>query len=156
MMGRRLPDIPYRDDPKNPEPGDYWKYTGIDLGTNHPTNLTRTVWGICLPDNSGIDLLMSHTVREETDGTISVRPGDGSSNSILHHDGRGSGWHGYIEHGEWSSVGPVTAESTPTYTPTKDEEKIMGKFDEYGVEDSPPTPNGNCLGTPQGEGDQDA
>jgi hypothetical protein len=41
-------------------------------------------------------------VREEDDGTISVRPGDGSSNSILLSGAFGKTWHGYIEHGEWS------------------------------------------------------
>lgn len=45
-----------------------------------------------------------HTVREHEDGTISVRPGDGSSNSILISGSRGRKWHGYIEHGIWRTA----------------------------------------------------
>jgi hypothetical protein len=37
-------------------------------------------------------------VREHEDGTISVLPGDGSSNSILV-SRRDKSWHGYIRHG---------------------------------------------------------
>lgn len=45
-------------------------------------------------------MLPVHTVREHEDGTISVRPGDGSSNSILVKQGDGQQWRGYIDHGE--------------------------------------------------------
>lgn len=48
--------------------------------------------------------LEHHTVREEDDGTISVRPNDGSSNSIQITGGQGREWHGYIEHGVWQAV----------------------------------------------------
>lgn len=103
MKGRRLPDTGFGDLPERDlQPGDYWKYTGIDLGDKYPSNLTRTVWGIYSPDGNGIGTLISHTVREHEDGTISVRPNDGSSNSILHKGGNPERtWHGYIEHGEW-------------------------------------------------------
>jgi hypothetical protein len=48
-------------------------------------------------------MLSIHTVREEDDGTISVRPGDGSSNSILiKYRAEPTWWHGYIEHGVWN------------------------------------------------------
>lgn len=71
--------------------------------TGRDGNLTKTVWGYTSPDGNGLGTLAIHTVREEEDGTISVRPGDGSSNSILHKGGgTGKVWHGYIEHGVWS------------------------------------------------------
>jgi hypothetical protein len=41
-------------------------------------------------------------VREHEDGTISVRPGDGSSNSILITGHDGEQYHGYIECGVWT------------------------------------------------------
>ncbi len=50
----------------------------------------------------GIGNLTKHTIREEDDGTISVRPGDGSSNSILITGAHGRTWHGYIERGVWN------------------------------------------------------
>ena len=103
MQGRRLPDTSIKNLPDGIEPGDYWKISNYDLGDSHPTNLTRTVWGFYSPDGNGCGFLFSHTVREEDDGTMSVRPGDGSSNSILHSGGaKGLTWHGYIEHGVWT------------------------------------------------------
>jgi hypothetical protein len=42
-----------------------------------------------------IGTLAAHTVREHEDRSISVLPGDGSSNSILISNQRGS-WHGFI------------------------------------------------------------
>lgn len=109
-MGRRLPDTTFGELPDDLQPGDYWKY----LDRQHPTlpmivteqgNLTGTVWGFYSPDGNGIGTLRRHTVREEDDGTISVRPGDGSSNSILHSGGaQEMSWHGYIEHGVWRPV----------------------------------------------------
>jgi phage terminase large subunit GpA-like protein len=39
----------------------------------------------------------THEVDENDDGTITVEPKPGNSNSILHV----CGWHGYIDHGEW-------------------------------------------------------
>jgi hypothetical protein len=46
----------------------------------------------------GIGYLVFHTVREHDDGTISVLPNDGSSNSILVSDHRSS-WHGFVYEG---------------------------------------------------------
>jgi hypothetical protein len=103
--GARLADTRWGDLPEDFDtPGAYWKY--LDRKTGEPMdcgdeaaakgNLTRTVWGINVPGN-GVGTLRLHTVREHDDGTISVRPGDGSSNSIL----QGT-WHGYIEHGVWT------------------------------------------------------
>lgn len=77
--------------PTDMKPGDYWKESGVEG------------WYIAVPMSYGemIGWLKNHTVREHEDGTISVRPGDGSSNSILITSGRGTeSWHGYIEHGE--------------------------------------------------------
>jgi hypothetical protein len=104
MQGRHLPDVPWGSLPSDLQPGDYWKCTGFDLGEMYSTNLTRTIWQFFSPDGNGIGTLMSHTVREEDDGTISVRPGDGSSNSILHKGSRDVTWHGYIDHGFWIPV----------------------------------------------------
>lgn len=109
MKGRRLPDTPFGDLPEGLEPGAYWRYldrhTREPLNmTQYPSNLTGTVWGYYSPDGNGIGTLVQHTVREHEDGTISVRPGDGSSNSILHQGARDDVWHGYIEHGEWRPV----------------------------------------------------
>lgn len=107
MKGRRLPDTPFHELPREDlQPGDYWKWTTEFLAEDpnvYPTNLTRTVWGFYSPDGNGLGTLLSHTVREEDDGTISIRPGDGSSNSVLH-TGGGRSWHGYVEHGEWRPV----------------------------------------------------
>lgn len=106
MVGTRLADVPFGDLPDGAfdTPGAYWKY--LDRTTGEPMdcgddaaakgNLTRTVWGIHVP-GAGIGTLRLHTVREhDDDGTITVAPGDGSSNSILQRD-----WHGYINHGVW-------------------------------------------------------
>lgn len=111
MQGRRLPDIQFGDLPLDLEdvrPGDYWKYLDRQGGgpmkaPDAPDNLTGTVWGICCPVVGGIATLTKHTVREHEDGTISVRPGDGSSNSIMVSAGSRR-WHGYIEHGVWREV----------------------------------------------------
>lgn len=108
MIGTRLPDVLFGDLPDGAldTPGAYWKYLTRDGGgpmdcgdERHARgNLTRTVWGIHVPGN-GIGTLMAHTVREHEDGTITVAPGDGSSNSIL----QGS-WHGYIDRGRWYTI----------------------------------------------------
>jgi hypothetical protein len=102
VQGRRRPDASYLHPPEDLQPGDYWKLS-MDLGDSYPTNLTRTVWGFYSPNGNGIGTLMAHTVREEDDGTISIRPGDGSSNSVLHSGGaQDLIWHGYVEHGVWT------------------------------------------------------
>jgi hypothetical protein len=112
VKGRRRPDVPFGTLPIDPQPGDYWKY--LDRTTGLPAepgevegadgNLTQTVWGYFSPDGGGIGTLMIHTVRENDDGTITVAPGDGSSNSILHRSGKGKQWHGYIDKGVWKPV----------------------------------------------------
>lgn len=112
MLGRRRPDLPDGELPADLKPGDYWKILDPTGGPKHsanPENLTGTCWHIVVPMDPGdfgrgygLGRLENHTVREHDDGTISVRPGDGSSNSILvtgHHDQR---WHGYIDHGEFA------------------------------------------------------
>lgn len=105
MHGRRRPDVRFGDLPMRAQPGDYWRYldreTGAPMQVDEPGNLTGGVWGIYTPDiGAGIGTLMRHTVRENEDGTITVAPGDGSSNSILQ-QGAGGTWHGYIERGVW-------------------------------------------------------
>ena len=114
MKGRRRPDTRFGELPDDLQPGDYWRYIvgeGADerpasaaamYGDRAAGNLTDGVWGYYSPDGNGIGTLAAHTVREHEDGTISVLPGDGSSNSILHIGGaRGLTWHGYIYNGEW-------------------------------------------------------
>lgn len=108
MKGRRRPDTPQGDLPDDIRAGDYWRPTrdGHPITiTNAPSNLTGGCWYVAAPMPSGsfgVALLSMHTVREEDDGTISVRAGDGSSNSILVKGANGQEFHGYIEHGEWS------------------------------------------------------
>lgn len=112
MKGRRREDMQFGDIPSDPHPGDYWKYVNEDGTPMAPYdglpeeqvkgNLTGTVWGFRSPNGAGMGTLMIHTVREEEDGTISVRPGDGSSNSIMFNRERPTQWHGYIEHGVWN------------------------------------------------------
>lgn len=115
MIGRRRDDTRFGDLPDDVQPGDYWKY--LNRKTGEPLdaavygaagaegNLTGTVWGYASPDGNGIGTLAIHTVREHDDGTISVLPGDGSSNSILHTGGPSNQtWHGYIYDGEWREV----------------------------------------------------
>ena len=118
MKGRRLPDTRFGELPlelDEIQPGDIWKYVNHDgtpvsakaLYPNSPNvsgNLTDCVWGYRSPDGNGIGTLALHTVREHDDGTVSIRPGDGSSNSVLHHGGaQRQTWHGYVEHCEWTA-----------------------------------------------------
>lgn len=110
MEGRRRDDTPLDRIPDDVRAGDYWKV--LDPGTReplrslYPSNLTGSVWMVAAPlgEGFGIGKLMKHTVREHEDGTISVRPGDGSSNSILISRASGASWHGYIEHGVWQGA----------------------------------------------------
>jgi len=111
LKGRRLPDAESGELPEHEtiQAGDYWKALadGKPLRVENPSNLTGEVWWIAAPMPSGsfgLARLTNHTVREEDDGTISVRPGDGSSNSILVKGANGQEFHGYIEHGVWSGA----------------------------------------------------
>lgn len=115
MLGRRLRDTPSGLLPEGWGPGDYWRVLSKDgsrpftpeeqgsPGHDYSGNLTGGVWYVVTP-NGLLAGLCLHTVREEDDGTISIRPGDGSSNSILVDGHCSTGlatWHGYIEHGVW-------------------------------------------------------
>lgn len=111
--GRRLPDTTFADLPlplEELQPGDIWKYVHPD-GTpisaaalyavrDMSGNLEDTVWGYLPPNGDGVGTLALHTVREHDDGTVSIRPGDGSSNSVLHTGTQT--WHGYVEHNVWT------------------------------------------------------
>ncbi len=113
FTGRRLPDMHLGGLPLELDDlrqGDIWRYVNhdgspVEAGTysrsDKSGNLTGEVWGYSLGD-LGIGTLALHTVRSHDDGTVSVRPGDGTSNSILHDDGRGHTWHGYVEHNVWT------------------------------------------------------
>lgn len=115
MNGRRRPDTNFGSIPDDPQAGDYWKYLtygGEPMSTHEYSganpemaagNLEGTVWGYFSPDGNGMGTLVYHTVREHEDGTISVKPGDGSSNSIKHTGGAThTMWHGYIYKGVWT------------------------------------------------------
>lgn len=110
MQGRRRPDTVLGELPDDIQPGDFWKVLdkdGAPRRSEHPGNLTGGVWYVAAPLPSGsfgIGRLENHTVREHEDGTITVAPGDGSSNSILLKGAGGQEFHGYIDHGEWSSA----------------------------------------------------
>lgn len=109
MQGRRRPDLWLGEIHDDLQPGDYWKILdgeGKPRHSDHPENLTGTCWFIVVPlgDGYGIGRLEKHTVREHEDGTISVRPNDGSSNSIKVSKASGVEWHGYIEHDIWREV----------------------------------------------------
>lgn len=108
FAGRRRDDTPHGDLPPLLEPGDYWKVLIRDGSrprhVDHDSNLTGEHWEVVVPLGGGYGIanLELHTVREHDDGTISVAPGDGSSNSILVQKGQnGPQWHGFIDHGEF-------------------------------------------------------
>jgi len=103
MLGRRLPDHDFKGAKNVPdmEPGDYIKMINHP-GTPPESNLTGETWYVMSP-NGLLGNLQAHTVREEDDGLITVKPGDGSSNSILLGNGLES-WHGYITNGLWWSL----------------------------------------------------
>lgn len=108
MNGRRLPDTREGDLPADIRRGDYWRSLdahGEPRRVAHPGNLTGGAWYVVAPigdaEGYAIGRLEHHTVREHEDGTISVRPGDGSSNSILITGSHRRSWHGYIERGVW-------------------------------------------------------
>lgn len=107
IQGRRLPDVRFGELPDEMmEPGDYWKYldaAGEPMHSDDPGNLTGTVWGFYGPvEGLGVGTLLKHTVREHEDGTATIAPNDGSSNSVLHDNGRMS-WHGYLNRGVWEA-----------------------------------------------------
>lgn len=106
VVGRRMPTARYGRIHADVRAGDYWELVDDDYTPFHllePSNLTGRMWRIACPMSYGyaIGTLTKHTVREHDDGTISVRPGDGSSNSILVTGHRGEQWHGYIARGVW-------------------------------------------------------
>lgn len=101
MQGRRRED---GTPPYELEPGDYTKM--------HTTNSAETesweVWFVRTPDGSASFYLANehdrdrngrcHHVEEHEDGTISVLPQPGNSNSIM---APGEKWHGFLRRGEW-------------------------------------------------------
>lgn len=105
VHGRRLPDwdahLGARMEPRM-EPGDYMKVLNFPID-QPASNLTGDTWYFKTP-NGLPGNLHAHTVREEDDGSISVKPGDGSSNSILVSSGSRGSWHGYITRGLWWSL----------------------------------------------------
>lgn len=114
-QGRRRADCLLGDLPDDIQIGDYWKIAHADgrpvtpeeyQKRSFPSNLCGTCWMIAVPNPQSktgegylLGNLAAHTVREHEDGTISVRPGDGSSNSILVQGGADRSWHGFVEHG---------------------------------------------------------
>lgn len=110
--GRRMPDTARGDLPSGIRRGDYWRVLDASSGrpavSADPSNLTGGIWMVAAPmgeaDGFAVGTLSLHTVREHEDGSISVRPGDGSSNSIKIIGARGQVFHGYIERGVWRSA----------------------------------------------------
>ena len=108
-QGRRRDDLPEGDLPSELAVGDYWKVldaAGAPKQSAYESNLTGTCWRLAVPmatdDGYALANLMAHTVREHEDGSISVVPGDGSSNSILvtsRWGGRTLTWHGFVYRG---------------------------------------------------------
>lgn len=93
------------------QPGDYWRILDREAGepmvSQNPRNLTGSCWFVVAPGGGEgymIGRLQNHTVRENRDGTISVLPGDGSSNSIKITQGHVGEWHGYIREGVWETA----------------------------------------------------
>lgn len=112
LHGHRREDVALGDLPADVRAGDYWRYLDRETGvpivvSGEPSNLTGSMWGVAAPINEqgvfAIGTLTKHTVREHEDGTITVAPNDGSSNSIRITRGAAE-WHGYIERGYWRSV----------------------------------------------------
>lgn len=107
LPGRRRSDTSEGDLPEDVRAGDYWKILSADgtpLRSTATSNLTGTCWHVAVPLGRGDEAfalgnLRNHTVREHEDGTISVLPGDGSSNSILVRRRANESWHGYIRRG---------------------------------------------------------
>jgi hypothetical protein len=106
FAGRRRDTPPAGEFPHDAQRGDYWRLAAdhplSEKARESPTNLTGGAWRFYLGEELGYGLLVHHTVREHEDGTISVRPNDGSSNSILQHGSQTHSWHGYIERGVWT------------------------------------------------------
>lgn len=104
--GRHRGDVQIGELPDNVQPGDYWRIVnaeGEPIKLNEPSNLTGEMWMFRAPVRGGIGTLTKHTVRSHEDGTASIRPNDGSSNSVLI-TGAGGEFHGYLEHGIWRAV----------------------------------------------------
>lgn len=87
MQGRRLPD---REFPE--QPGDYALVTG-DWVVQAPDGSVFMLASESKPDSKG----RHHEVEVHGDGTISVLPQPGNSNSVM----SPAGWHGYIRRGVW-------------------------------------------------------
>lgn len=88
-QGRRIPDCEFA-----AEPGDY--------------GLVGGEWIVCSPDGCTFMLASPehpdqagrrHEVDVHNDGTITVEPKPGNSNSVL----SPKGWHGYLTAGVWRS-----------------------------------------------------
>lgn len=105
----RLPDLHYNKLHREVKACDYWKVLndeGTPLLSEEPSNLTHTIWFVVVPMSYGyaIGRLTKHTVRENDDKTITIKPGDGSSNSVLITGHHGEQWHGYVYDGEFKST----------------------------------------------------
>lgn len=116
MTGRNRGSVALGDLPDDVQPGDYWRYLsrehGEPLRAEEASNLTGGVWGVSDPLNGHIGRLVFHTVREHDDGTASIRPNDGSSNSVKISGYRGM-FHGYLEHGVWETLQDSYTTSAP-------------------------------------------
>lgn len=104
IQGFRLPDTREDEIPDGIGIGAYWKVlwpdsSGLPKTVISPGKLTEDCWRLVVPLGGGFGIanLDNHTVREHEDGTISVLPNDGSSNSILvSKSANGPSWHGFV------------------------------------------------------------
>jgi hypothetical protein len=90
-VGTRLPDDTFPE-----EPGAYSKVFGGEWVVSTPDGCIFHLASERRPDRNG----KHHEVEEHEDGSISVLPRPGNSNSIL----SPKGWHGYLERGVWRAV----------------------------------------------------
>lgn len=100
LQGRRLAD-----GEMTMEPGDYSKieaYSGDEF--------VCIMWWMKSPIGGPIFQIGpkpiggGYEVEENEDGTITVQPHEGNSNSILVSWPNGKSWHGYIYNGEWRTA----------------------------------------------------
>lgn len=110
VIGRRIPDDQwfFWQAEGKIQPGDYGKVS------DDPPTSSRWTWFVKAPDGVVFQLASPqrpdaagrhHEVEEHEDGTITVEPRPGNSNSIL----SPCGWHGYIHRGVWSGPSASTA-----------------------------------------------
>lgn len=92
------------------EPGDYGRHM-VRLSPGISTEGEPFwAWWVCTPNGLFGRLSMPedsphhHYVEEHDDGTVTIVPQEGNTNSILVKGANGVEWHGWIRHGVWESI----------------------------------------------------